>query len=115
MRIPRGLLTHRCILRKYRTDRDLLTRTRVSDQELSGVRVMPEAVRTGDVRHTRTQRRGVLYYDAVSSLPTEAEFITDGLDSVIVFRQHEYPVTGAAYFYDDKGLHHIELSLGGAV
>ena len=115
MRIPVRALIHSCVLRKYRTSPDLVTRTRVSDTALSRVRIVPEARVKCDERHCRTMRGGKLYFDTVNSLPEEAEFITEGLDSVIVFGGHEYPVTGAAYIYDGMGLHHTELSLGGAL
>ena len=112
--IPVYLLIHSCVLRKYRTDRSLFSRVLVSQTKLDKVRIVPSGRHRCGIRQSRMRYGGKLYYDVKNSLPEEAVFIEEGLESVILFNGHEYPVTGAEYIYADE-LHHIELMLGGAV
>ena len=111
--IPPELLIHSCVLMVYERG------------EIFGERILKEEIRLSRVRvqlsrRVRADRKGYgygvtgkLFYDCTASMPSEVDFLQDGCESVILYRGREYPVKSVGYIYDDVGLHHLEIELGG--
>ena len=109
--IPRRLMCHRAVLRRYGRGADL-SRSVLSEVTLTGIRVQIADNRRHGVGYKDERRHGVMYCDPVNTLPEDPVIYDGEVMTAIEWYGREYAVTGVRYVYDGERLHHMEYALG---
>ncbi|MGN0642539.1 MAG: putative minor capsid protein [Huintestinicola sp.] len=113
--IPREILCHSCLLRKYEKSDIYGGGKLISETELRYVRIELHRKRSVDGNSERATLSGVLYYDCTNSLPEEVDLFGDSYYGTIAFSGSEMRIVSAKYVYGGGSIHHIEAELEGEI
>lgn len=105
--IPKSLLIHKAVLLEPETA-DAWGDSEDTRTELSFVRVDPGEKFVLDKTQRQVQARAVLFYDCRHSQPAGIAFCEG---QQVEWNGREYTVQTVEPLYDDRRLHHIEVTL----